>query len=62
MSGDAYRGRCEARALSSRDVGMAADALVLGDFDWRDWWIDKPSKEYLRAWSDEVMRRDQDDL
>lgn len=37
---------------------MAADALVLGDFDWRDWFYDKPSRAYMRAWSDEVMYRD----
>lgn len=58
QSSEAYRGRAAARALSSSETGNAADALVLGDFDWRDWFIDKPTKEFLRAWSDEVMYRD----
>lgn len=38
---------------------MLADALVLGEFDWRDWFEDKPSKEFLRGFTDEAMYRDQ---
>jgi hypothetical protein len=37
---------------------MLADALVLGDFDWRDWFDDKPSKDFLRGFTDEAMHRD----
>ena len=55
MTADRYRGRAWARALSSSEVGMLADALVLGEFDWRDWFLDKPSKEFLRGASDEAM-------
>lgn len=64
MSDQRYKGRAYARGLSSSEVGMCADALVLGGFDWRDWfghWDRKPSKEFMRGFTDEVMARDQND-
>lgn len=34
--------------LSSFDRGALGDALVLGDFDWREWFDTKPSGSFLR--------------
>lgn len=35
--------------LDSSERGDIADALVLGCFDWRDWFEEKPSAEFIRA-------------
>lgn len=51
-------GATVARSLWIGDVGMIADALVLGDFDWMDWFDDAPSPAFLRGFTDEVMHRD----
>lgn len=59
MSNERYKGRAYARALSSRDLGMLCDALVLGDFDWRDWFVDKPSREFLRGFTDGAIECEQ---
>jgi hypothetical protein len=53
-----YRGRAWARAMSDRDVWLWQDAMVLGEFDWRDWFIDKPSAAFIAGASDEIEYRD----
>ena len=51
--------RSYARQLDSSTIALIADSLVWGDFDWRDWFDDKPSTETLRAFQDEVMQLDE---
>jgi hypothetical protein len=58
MSRERYRGRAWARAMSDRDVDLWQTAMVLGDWDWRDWFVDKPSKDFVRGASDEIEYRD----
>lgn len=53
------RGKAWARDLMMCDVSVLADAFVLGDFDWMDWFDDKPSGRFLRGVADEVMHRDE---
>lgn len=36
-------------SLSSRDLGELGDALVLGEYDWRDWFNEKPSRAFMSA-------------
>lgn len=50
--GEAYRksralGKTWFESLSSCDKDAIGDALVLGDFDWMDWFVDKPSAAFL---------------
>ena len=41
------------RGLSRQQLGELGDALVLGEFDWRDWLPEKPSGALLRAIDEE---------
>ena len=56
---ETLRGRTWARNLYMCDVSVLADAFVLDDFDWRDWFDDRPSGAFMRGVSDEVMFRDE---
>ena len=35
------------KSLPTRDRNDIGDALVLGDFDWRDWLESKPTRAFL---------------
>lgn len=41
------------KGLSRQQLGELGDALVLGEFDWRDWLHEKPSGALLRAIDEE---------
>lgn len=53
------RGKRRARALHMSDVSTICDALVLGEFDWRDYFEDKPPPGFLSGFSDECFYREQ---
>jgi hypothetical protein len=55
------RGEAFARNLHMSDVGTLQDAFVLGDFDWRDWFEDKPSRSFIAGLADERSYREQVD-
>jgi hypothetical protein len=40
------------RRLSREDKQKLGDQLVLGEFDWMDWFSDKPHPDFLRGFKD----------
>jgi len=40
------------RRLPYQERNVLGDQLVLGDFDWRDWFEEKPSAAFLRGVDD----------
>lgn len=52
------RGRTWAKQKSLAEIGTFVDAMVLGDYDWRDWFSDKPSSMFLAGAVDEAENRD----
>jgi hypothetical protein len=49
------------RGLSRRELGELGDALVSGEFDWRDWLPSKPSGALLHAIDEERILAEQED-
>jgi len=49
MSAERDRGKRFARSLNPRERGDFIDALVLGDYDWRDWFHERPHGAFLNA-------------
>ena len=47
------RARLYFKALDSFQRAEIGDQLVLGDFDWRDWFVSKPSAVFLNALDEE---------
>jgi hypothetical protein len=40
------------RAMNSYEKGQLGDQLVMGDFDWMDWFSDRPHPDFLRGFKD----------
>ena len=40
------------RRLNSYERGQLGDQLVVGDFDWMDWFSDRPHPDFLRGFKD----------
>jgi hypothetical protein len=40
------------RGLNRYEKGQLGDQLVMGDFDWMDWFDDKPHPDFLRGFKD----------
>lgn len=45
------------RSLS--EVGAILDAMILGDFDWRDWFADPPPKGFRAGAYDAAREREE---
>jgi hypothetical protein len=56
---DRQRGERWARELGLDQCHALIDALVLGDFDWREWLDDKPSNAFVSAAFDEAQYREE---
>lgn len=53
------RGTLAAESLHMTDVSLLMDQFVLDEFDWRDWFDEKPSAQFLSAFSRTVELREQ---
>lgn len=49
MRNERTRGTRWAKSLAMDDVHMLVDAMVLGEFDWRDWLDERPSAAFVNA-------------
>lgn len=54
------RGRKWAKALAMSQIHTLVDAMVLGDFDWREWLDAKPSAVFLNAAFTEAQYREEE--
>lgn len=43
------------KSLDNYTRGILGDALVLGDFDWRDWFHTKPSRVFMNQLGEELI-------
>jgi hypothetical protein len=57
----AERGRARkfVASLDRSTLGELGDQLVLGEFDWREWFDTKPSGVFMRAVDDERILREE---
>lgn len=53
------RGASWAKGMAMSDVHAFIDALVLDDFDWRDWFDSRPSAPFLNAAFSEAQYREE---
>lgn len=56
---DRARGERWARELDMDRVHALIDALVLDDFDWREWLDERPSSTFISAAFDEAQYREE---
>ena len=56
---DRKSGERWARELDMDRVHALIDALVLGDFDWREWLDEKPTNAFISAAFDEAQYREE---
>ncbi len=49
MRQERNRGESWAKGLCSSDLHAFIDALVLGEFDWRDWFDTRPSAPFVNS-------------
>lgn len=49
MQNERKRGERWAKGIAMSDVHALIDAMVLDDFDWRDWFDERPSAPFLNA-------------
>ena len=59
MGNERKAGEKWARELDMDRVHALIDALVLDDFDWREWLDEKPSNAFISAAFDECQYREE---
>ncbi len=59
MQTERKRGAKWAKSLPMDCVHAVVDAMVLGEFDWRDWLDTKPSAVFLNAAFTEAQHREE---
>lgn len=62
MQSERNRGAKWARDLSMDAVHAIIDAMVLGDFDWREWLDNRPTAVFLNAAFSEAQYREESSL